>query len=242
MGEFVKHTAVESDLTIIKEEGKIKSYRAVLCSCNLCGSVDKYKKAEILSGKVKRCKQCNKDLKIKKLNCVVCDSLVESRVMVHSKRFGTVCQSCYDKSTNIRCKSCETAINISNGNHSGYCKEHWNFHRVAYMLWSATQHRSKDRNLEFDLDIDWIKNRLIFCEVTGIAFELRDMDVKSTTNYSNRKPLTPSIDKIDSTKGYTKDNCRVVCWWYNLAKSNWDDDTVERIVREWAKNKELTSG
>ena len=110
------------------------------------------------------------------------------------------------------------------------------------MLWSATQHRAKDRNLEFDLDIDWIKNRLIFCEVTGIAFELRDMEVKSTTNYSNRKPLTPSIDKIDSTKGYTKDNCRVVCWWYNLAKSNWDDDTVERIVRAWVKNKEITSG
>ena len=110
------------------------------------------------------------------------------------------------------------------------------------MLWSATQHRSKDRDLDFDLDIDWIKERLYFCEVTGIKFELRDMATKSTTNYSNRKPRTPSIDKIDSNKGYTKDNCRVVCWWYNLAKSNWEDSMIEQIVKEWVKNKGEISG
>lgn len=242
MGEFVKHTDIYNDLTILREDGKIKTYFAVLCSCNLCGNINRYKKADVLSGRVKRCQQCNKERKVKKQNCADCGSHEESRNMVHSKRFGVVCKSCYEKSTNIKCKSCDTIIDISNGNHSGYCKEHWNFHRVAYMLWSATQHRSKDRDLDFDLDIGWIKERLYFCEVTGIKFELRDMATKSTTNYSNRKPLTPSVDRVDPDKGYTKDNCRIVCWWYNLAKSNWDDLAVKQIVLEWVKNKEVEIG
>lgn len=242
MGEFIKHTACYNDLTIVRDDGKIKSYYAVLCSCNLCGNESRYKKADVISGRVKRCRQCNKDRKIKKQKCSDCGNQGESRYMIRSKRFGTICKQCYEKNTNIQCKSCNTIVDISNGNHSGYCKEHWNFHRVAYMLWSSTQHRSKDKSLIFDLDIEWIKERLHKCEVTGIEFELRDMATKSTTNYSNRKPLTPSVDRIDPHKGYTKDNCRVVCWWYNLAKSNWDDFVVGQIVLNWIKNKEGNIG
>lgn len=30
-----------------------------------------------------------------------------------------------------------------------------------------------------------------------------------------------SIDRVDCTKGYTKDNIRLVCWWLNAAMGTW---------------------
>ena len=30
-------------------------------------------------------------------------------------------------------------------------------------------------------------------------------------------PFKASIDRIDSTRGYTRDNCRLVCWFVNQA-------------------------
>jgi len=38
------------------------------------------------------------------------------------------------------------------------------------------------------------------------------------------KWTSPSIDRIDSSRGYEKDNVQWVCWRYNDAKSNMSDD------------------
>lgn len=37
---------------------------------------------------------------------------------------------------------------------------------------------------------------------------------------------TASIDKIDANKGYTKDNCEIVAWWYNCAKQTYSNKEV----------------
>lgn len=75
---------------------------------------------------------------------------------------------------------------------------------------------------EFDLSREWIAERLArgVCEVTGIPLEL------SKPPGSRFHPWAPSVDRIDCKKGYTQDNCRVVCWIYNMAKSEWCDDVV----------------
>jgi hypothetical protein len=36
--------------------------------------------------------------------------------------------------------------------------------------------------------------------------------------------LSPSLDRIDSSMGYTEDNVQWTCWRYNDAKSNMSDD------------------
>ena len=41
-----------------------------------------------------------------------------------------------------------------------------------------------------------------------------------------RSPWSPSIDRIDPRFGYTPGNCRIVCWLYNAAKSEFTDDDV----------------
>ena len=88
------------------------------------------------------------------------------------------------------------------------------------LMW--TRRRAAERGMEFDLTREWIADRLVggVCCVTGIAFDL-GRDESQRFN-----PWGPSIDRIDSAKGYTKDNCRAVVWIYNMAKSEWSDDVV----------------
>jgi hypothetical protein len=61
------------------------------------------------------------------------------------------------------------------------------------------------------------------CEVSGIEFQRRAPGV-------SRNPWTPSIDRIDSSVGYTAANCRLVCLAVNLAMSTWGEDVILTIA------------
>ena len=60
--------------------------------------------------------------------------------------------------------------------------------------------------------------------MTGLQFELR------SGGHFDRNALGPTIDRIDSKRGYTEDNVQIVCLIYNLAKSNWNHDEVMLMV------------
>lgn len=63
------------------------------------------------------------------------------------------------------------------------------------------QHRSRVRTQIYDVRA---------CQVTGAPFDLE----------TPRGPFSPSLDRIDNSKGYTADNCRVVVLCLNLGVSN----------------------
>lgn len=63
------------------------------------------------------------------------------------------------------------------------------------------------------------------CEVTGIPFSLDNSDTGST-----RRPWAPSIDQIESGKGYTIANVRVVCIAVNIAMNQWGENVLYRIA------------
>lgn len=64
------------------------------------------------------------------------------------------------------------------------------------------------------------------CEFSGIPFN-------SEFNGSGQaRAFHPSIDRIDSRKGYTFKNCRLVCAAVNFALRDFDDDVLDRICRE----------
>ena len=70
-----------------------------------------------------------------------------------------------------------------------------------------------------ELTPEWIAEKLTagFCEVTGLAFVLTG---------EPRNPWSPSLDRIDSSVGYTLENTRVVVWIYNAAKNVFSDADV----------------
>jgi hypothetical protein len=97
----------------------------------------------------------------------------------------------------------------------------------ARALINNAMHRARKQDVPFDLTWEWLHERLLAgtCEVTGIPFAF-DGEHKRTVAKS---PFSPSLDRLDSSKGYTKDNTRVTVWIMNLAKSNFTDADVAKF-------------
>lgn len=98
------------------------------------------------------------------------------------------------------------------------------------LLIKEARKRAKKSNIDFDLNIEWflhqIKNQNNKCALTRKKFTLT-MD----------NPWQPSIDRIDSLKGYTQDNCRVVAYCVNLALNKWGDKVFKEMCNAVARNK-----
>ena len=63
------------------------------------------------------------------------------------------------------------------------------------------------------------------CQVSGIYFnKFRPMG-------STKRPWYPSVDRIDSSKPYTADNCRVVCVAVNMAMGEWGIEVLRAIAK-----------
>jgi hypothetical protein len=100
------------------------------------------------------------------------------------------------------------------------------FSGMVTNLLTAAKNRAKTNGLECDLDREWLEARLktMKCEATGVDLLLERQDNVAHT------PFRPSIDRANNGKGYTKDNCRIVCVIYNKAKSDYSDADVLRMA------------
>lgn len=83
------------------------------------------------------------------------------------------------------------------------------------------------------LTATWIKrwagvNR---CPVLGLPFVFGVSGVKGAPH-----PLSPSLDRIDASKGYTDANTRVVSYFVNVAKNAWSDEQFRLLVQAAASN------
>jgi len=77
---------------------------------------------------------------------------------------------------------------------------------------------AKKLNIEFDLTIDFLKSITVkYCPILGIELDYHN---------SKHKDNSPSFDRIDPNKGYTKDNTRIISRKANQSKS---DATIEEI-------------
>lgn len=62
------------------------------------------------------------------------------------------------------------------------------------------------------------------CEVTGIQFDFTRIKGQKS------RPFSPSIDRLDNSKGYTRDNVRVVCTSVNVAMNQWGEHVLHTIA------------
>jgi len=87
--------------------------------------------------------------------------------------------------------------------------------------------RAAKHGWEFDLDAEWMETKIKagFCEATGIPFSLGPPRNKEKINR-----LSPSIDRWDNQKGYTKENCKVVISAFNISKNNFSPDFLKEMM------------
>lgn len=133
---------------------------------------------------------------------------------------------------------------------SEYSSKFYAEHKERWVTYRATQKAKEDSDawvragrmliwirrraavsgMEFDITREWIASAIESgsCSVTGIKFDL------SRDGTKRFHPWSPSIDRIDSKQGYTQSNCRLVCWIYNMAKSEWSDDVVMQFAKALA--------
>lgn len=105
--------------------------------------------------------------------------------------------------------------------------------RAASLLKTTKRISSKFDYVDDPVDLNFIIDKLMIgkCEVTGIDF---CYDNKFETS---KNPLSPSIDRIDSRIGYSKDNVRIVLWQYNLMKGELTDEQLFNIFDDYFKKR-----
>lgn len=69
------------------------------------------------------------------------------------------------------------------------------------------------------------------CALTGIRF------MSKSTRSSAFNPYAPSIDRIDATKGYARENVRLVIWAINLMLCDWGEATFSNVARSYIHNR-----
>jgi hypothetical protein len=84
----------------------------------------------------------------------------------------------------------------------------------------------------FDLNVQEIQQRMDkgACEVTGYPLDLTPL----ASRYE-RRPNSPSLDRINPKNGYTMDNVRVVCLAVNMAMGTWGAGAFLPIAVAWTK-------
>lgn len=92
----------------------------------------------------------------------------------------------------------------------------------ARLRLTAIRKRAQRTGIDFTLTTaDLIPLYKAGCALTGYQFSSLSKE---------RSPLSPSIDRIDSSKGYTPDNIRAVCHALNVGMNEWG---FEKIAPLW---------
>lgn len=103
------------------------------------------------------------------------------------------CKGCFNERTNLRYRNSPRAR--------------------AKVLVSHARTRAERKGIAFDLDIDWATAAIEEgrCQVTKIPFDL--------SLSGPRNLYGPSLDRVDPSQGYTKENTSVVLFGYNACKN-----------------------
>lgn len=97
-------------------------------------------------------------------------------------------------------------------------------------LYNGSKKNSKEKGITCT-----ISKRLIYellrdhpsCTLTGIRFDLK------LKQYKLANPFRPSVDRIDSSKGYEPDNIRLVCVAVNYALNEFGESTLRTICQAY---------
>jgi len=99
---------------------------------------------------------------------------------------------------------------------------------ISYKL-SAAKGRAKKKNLEFNLTVEYLES--IYPENNTCPLLNIPLDWYSDTKH----PTTPSMDRIDSSKGYIKGNVQWVSYRANTLKGDGTPDELLMLAQNYKK-------
>jgi len=144
-----------------------------------------------------------------KLRCAVCQELKSHTLFGPGNRASgknSYCRSCANKRARDERKN-------TRGRSLAIC--------------NRAKQRAKRRGIQYTLDEDRVRAVMEAgkCEATGLPFDLDDP----------HSPYSPSLDRKDSSKGYTDSNTWVVVLAFNLAKNRWTSDQLVEVVEAFKR-------
>jgi hypothetical protein len=102
--------------------------------------------------------------------------------------------------------------------------------RLLGRLLGSARRRASRSKFDFDLEIDDIRDLWRSqegrCAVSGLLFSMMRFPQALV-----KHPYGPSLDRIDSYKGYVRGNVRVVCTAVNFGLGQWGDEVFLTIAR-----------
>ena len=101
----------------------------------------------------------------------------------------------------------------------------------TYRIINRCKSRAIKKNIEFNISFDKIKKTVIngVCELTKLPFDF------NSTEKTQYNPYSPSIDRIDNSKGYIDSNVRVVLSAVNTALNQYGEEQMLPILKAMIK-------
>lgn len=181
--------------------------------CAVCNEISKDSCNKIINtdGKCAYCRKRNMTPSLKQTPCVECGISINAG---DGRR--KLCLLCENKR--------KTGYQVSSRKSSFRGK-------VISMLRTA-KGRSKAKGLDFDLDVDYVIERLELngyrCEKSGVPL---DQSPSEDHEFSVCSKTSLSLDRKDPSKGYTKANTQLVSYHYNVAKNVFSEDDLIRLCK-----------
>jgi hypothetical protein len=139
------------------------------------------------------------------------------------------------------CKKCKSISNkdeysnlsLDKKNKKLNKQKNWAKNNIIKIRVLAAKHRAIRKNIEFDIDVNFIhellKKQNGLCKYTGVLLDINNVD---TNNNSHMNINSLSIDRIDSSKGYTKDNVVLVTAIVNSMKNDLSENEFIKIIKK----------
>lgn len=126
-------------------------------------------------------------------------------------------------------KSCGCRINQNGSNNCGWS----GYKSIAGTFWRTVVNGAKTRNIYFDITIQDVWNLYEHqqgkCALSGVDIIFHESGKKL-------KKTTASVDRIDSSKGYTMDNIQLIHKHLNRMKNIYHNDYFIKICKLVAKH------
>lgn len=201
------------------------------CLCSICGKNYVVSAANLRHGRSKACKMCRQRERAAKPPTMVGSWIVSEETIWKGKNSKVmhricICSICGLRSavTNYRlvnkiavgCLKCTPKLVAKTGTKN---RNYNGTKNISRTIFGKIQHKAAHRNINFDLSIEDMQAKL---EIQNFKCALTGMDllcnVESGARYQSEN--TASLDRIDSNKGYTKDNIQ---WVHkDVNKMKWD--------------------